>query len=81
MEPILMIILVLMLMLIGLIIFNSKFDISMLTLTWLIIGISFISILLLTVIYNSHQECYNLINHNNVTLELIQNTCYQYTNI
>lgn len=80
MDPILMIIMVLMAMLIGLLIFNSKLNIDMYSMAWLIVSVSFVSILLLMVVYNSHTECYDLINHNNVTLSVIQDTCYKYNN-
>jgi hypothetical protein len=80
MDPILIIIMVLMAMIIGLLIFNSKININMYSMAWIIVTIAFISILLLTLVYNAHTECYDLINHNNVTLNVIQDTCYKYNN-
>ena len=75
-----MIVLILMFMIIGLLIFNYKLNISMLNMAYLIVGVTFISILLLTLTYNSHPECDALINHNNMTLVLLQDKCYQYIN-
>lgn len=80
MEPILMIVLILMFMILGLLIFNYKLDISMLNMAYLIGAIAFGSIFLLMLTYNSHPECDALINHNNMTLVLLQDKCYQYIN-
>jgi hypothetical protein len=75
-----MIVLILMFMIIGLLIFNFKLDISMLNMTYLITGVAFFSIVILMLTYNSHSECDALINHNNMTLIMLQDKCYQYIN-
>ena len=80
MEPTLMIVLLLMFMIIGLLIFNYKLDINMLNMTYIIVGITFFSIVMLMLTYNSHSECDALINHNNMTLMMLQDKCYQYIN-
>lgn len=73
-----MIVVLLMLMMIGLIIFNYKLDISMANMSYIIVGVAIISIMLIAFTYNSHSECDALINHNNMTLQALQDKCYQY---
>jgi hypothetical protein len=75
-----MIVIVLMFMILGLIIFNYNHNIDALNMAYLIVGVTFVSILLLTLTYNSHPECDALINHNNQTLQFLQDKCYQYIN-
>ena len=75
-----MIVLILMIMLLGLLIFNYKLDISMLNMAYIIGGVAFFSIILLTLTYNSHPECGLIINRNNITLQMLQDKCYQYIN-
>lgn len=78
MEPILMIVMLMMVIIIGLLIFNYKLQISTLNVAYIIGGIAFGCIILLMLTYNAHPECDALINHNNVTLQLLQEKCYQY---
>jgi hypothetical protein len=81
MEPILIIVSILIAMIIGLLIFNSKFKVDMQTMAWSITAIALGSMLLLVLMYPLHPECNDMINHNNVTLQALQNTCYQYINL
>jgi hypothetical protein len=80
MEPTLIIVIIFMIAILGLLIFNSKIDINMLNMAYIIEGIVIISIILLMLTYNSHSECDALINHNNMTLVMLQDKCYQYIN-
>ena len=80
MEPILMIVLILMFVIIGILIFNYKLNISMINMAYIIVGITIISIFLLVVGSNTHPECDLIINHNNMTLQMLQDKCYQYIN-
>lgn len=80
MEPILTSIAALMVMILCLLIFNSKLDISMKTMAWTITLTAFISMFILMLAYSSHPECYDMINHNNLTLVKLQESCYQYIN-
>jgi hypothetical protein len=75
-----MIVLILMLMIIGILIFNYKLDISMLNMAYIIAGVAFLSLIMLMLTYNSHSECDAIINHNNMTLMMLQDKCYQYIN-
>jgi hypothetical protein len=75
-----MIVIILLSMLIGLLVFNSKMGISMENMSYIITFVAFISIVLLMFTYNSHPECDAIINHNNLTLQSLQNSCYQYIN-
>lgn len=78
MEPILFVLMIIMVAIIGMIIFNSKININVQTFATVITIITFGSIVLLMFIYNSHPECDAIINHNNQTLQLLQDKCYQY---
>lgn len=78
MEPILMIVMVLMFMILGIIAFNYNSNVSMPTLAGFIFVTAAVSFLLIMIFYNSHPECDAIINHNNQTLQLLQDKCYQY---
>jgi len=75
-----MIVSVLMFMILGLLIFNYDHNISVLNMAYLITGVAFFSIVILMLTYNSHSDCDALINHNNMTLLMLQDKCYQYIN-
>jgi len=77
MEFVLNILIILILALIGLITFNYKLKINTSNIAYIITGLAFGSIIFLMLTYNTHSEC-NIINFNNVTLEVLQNTCYKY---
>ena len=79
MELTLLIVCFLLLTILGIFIFNYKLDITMLNIAYLITGIAFFSIVLLMFTYTTHTGC-NLINYNNITLQFLQDTCYQYIN-
>jgi len=82
MEFILTLIAIFMILITGLLLMiNSKYDkIGMVNMAWIITIIAFASLLLLVFMYPSHPECNDMINHNNVTLQLLQDKCYQYIN-
>jgi len=80
MEFILGIIIIVILALIGLIIFNYKLKISTSNIAYIIVGLSLGSIILLMLTYNVQSDCNMIINHNNITLQLSQERCFQYLN-
>lgn len=54
--------------------FNTKI------MSYVIVGTVLLSVILLVVFYNAHPECDAIINHNNMTLQVLQDKCYQYIN-
>jgi hypothetical protein len=76
-----MVVLILMIALLGIAIFNSKLNLSMPHVSMIILGIVAITFVILMIGYNSHSECDAIINHNNLTLQALQNKCYQYINL
>lgn len=81
MNPTLFIVMLLMIVVLGLLIFNYKLNISMINMAYIIGAITFGCIILLMLTYNAHPECDALINHNNMTLQQLQEKCYQYIDI
>ena len=81
MEPILMVIIILMLALVTLLIFNYKIGLSTMNVAYIITGIAFGSMILLMLTYDAHSECDLMVNHNNVTLQVLQEKCFQYIDI
>ena len=80
MEFMLSIVLILILTLIGLIIFNYKLKISTSNIAYIIVGLSLGLIIALMLTYNMQSACDMIINHNNITLQLSQEKCFQYLN-
>jgi hypothetical protein len=66
--------------LLGVIIFNYKIGLSNIHLAYIIMGLVFGSIIMLTLMYNPHSECDLMINFNNIPLETLQDKCFKYIN-
>jgi hypothetical protein len=81
MNPTLFIVLLLMIVIIGILVFNYKLGLNNMNVAYIIGGIAFGCIILLMLTYNAHPECDALINHNNITLQQLQEKCYQYIDI
>jgi len=81
MEPILMVVIILMIALLGLLVFNNKIGLSTINIVYIIIGITLGSMILLMLTYNAHSECDFMVNHNNVTIQALQEKCFQYIDI
>jgi ABC-type multidrug transport system permease subunit len=81
MEPVLIIIALFMILILGLLTINLKLKMDVLTLTYIITAIAFGSMILLMLTYNTHPECDSMLNHNNVSLQIIQDKCYKYMSL
>ena len=80
MELSLLIICLLSIALIAILIFNFKIGLSNIQMAYIITTIAFGAMIFLFLTYNSHPECDAIINHNNITLNILKQTCYQYIN-